>query len=88
MIKKLFVSIKRRFLQVIGRCPYCGKKFVEGFGGGSLLFLSNMKMCPDKHYAEELHHTGATIVYDRGGEPLNVVDINQNKSEDDIDEVQ
>lgn len=64
--------IKKKLRLLFGKCPYCGKKMLSGMGGSSSLFLSGMKVCPDKHYAEELHMTGATLIYDKGGKPLDI----------------
>lgn len=65
-------KIKFFFLRIIGRCPYCGNKLENGIGGSSLLSLNTVKMCPDRHYAEELHYTGATLIHHNDGKPLPV----------------
>ncbi|MGG1071241.1 hypothetical protein ABE178_15575 [Priestia megaterium] len=46
----------------------------NGLGGSTLLSLNGVKMCPNHHYAEELHLAGAIIIHDNGGKPLNVRD--------------
>lgn len=76
------MNIKKKLRLLFGRCPYCKEKLIEGMGGSSLLFLSGLKVCPKKHYAEELHMTGATLVYDNGGKPLNIDGIGDDVSED------
>ena len=62
--------LKRKFRLAFGLCPYCSQKLENGFGGSSLMFFNGMKMCPSRHYAEEFHYTGAILVYDNGGQPL------------------
>jgi hypothetical protein len=64
--------IKKKLRLLFGRCPYCRKKMLNGLGGSSLFSLNGIKVCPDKHYAEELHYTGATFIYDNGGDPLDI----------------
>jgi len=64
--------IVKKIRILFGRCPYCNKKLLNGFGGKSLLFLSGMKICPDRHYAEELHMTGVTFIYDNDGKVLDI----------------
>lgn len=66
--------MKKTIRRIFGRCPYCGEKMLDGMGGNSLLFMNSVKMCPNRHYAEELHSSGATFVYDNGGQPLEVND--------------
>jgi hypothetical protein len=66
----MWFKIAKFTRRIRGRCPYCGKKMLNGMGGSSLLSLGGLKICPDKHYAEELHMTGATLIHDNGGKPL------------------
>lgn len=64
--------IVKKLRRLFNRCPYCKAKLLDGLGGHSLLFLGGMKVCPNKHYAEELHYTGATLIYDNNGKLLNI----------------
>jgi hypothetical protein len=66
------IWIVRKIRLLFGFCPYCGKRMLNGMGGRSPLFLSGLKVCPDKHYAEEmvLSAGGAILIHDNGGKPL------------------
>lgn len=66
--------LKKKLRRLFGRCPYCSAKLSNGLGGSTLLSLNGVKMCPNHHYAEELHFVGAIIIHDNGGKPLNVRD--------------
>jgi hypothetical protein len=79
MLKKLWKKVLYRCRQIFGRCPYCGEKLKSGMGGGSILFLSGLRFCPHKHYAEETHPTGAVIVYDDGGKTLPIKDYTEER---------
>ncbi|HHB2481356.1 TPA: hypothetical protein ACORDH_002807 [Bacillus cereus] len=67
-MSKLYKWLRRLF----GFCPYCQCRLKKGMGGSSLFIPSSMLICPNKCYAEELHYTGATIVWDNGGKPLGI----------------
>lgn len=64
--------ILKKLRRLVGCCPYCSHRLQSGMGGSSFLSLSGMKVCPNKHYAEELHMTGATIIYDNDGKLLDI----------------
>lgn len=80
--KKITTWIKKKVLLLFGRCPYCGKKFVNGTGGSGLFILNGLKVCPDKHYAEELviFAGGATLIHDQGGKPLDIKGLDEDDS--------
>lgn len=61
--------IKRNFRLMRKRCPYCNKKLLDGHSG---IMFHGIKVCPDRHYLEEVHPIGLKMIYDGDGEKLNI----------------
>jgi hypothetical protein len=64
--------IFKRIRVIFGRCPYCNEKLLTGIGGESYFSHNELKICPNRHYAEEIHDSGLLTIYDNDGKELTV----------------
>ena len=81
MRDNLYNRIKKRMRLELGKCPYCGKRLIEGeihnmYGGALNLIDDYLKLCPDMHYLKRYDSNNPQLggVYENNDKVIDLSD--------------